>query len=143
MVAGTLALPPHLRPPGNRLLAPPVRRAHTSSPRLLHSALRGTSTPPPQSSPDADLGELGTYPLRHASAICKANGGGRWEPKPVNLQFRIPGDKEPHEIELEREEEERRIRRLNPVIVNGDFQLRVPREFEPRSIGGPFTYSTF
>lgn len=101
---------------------PPIRRAHTSSPRIQHSPLRVTSSPPPSNAAllsDSDLGELESYPLRHASAICKAKGGGRWEPKPVNLNYRIPGSKAPHEIELEREEEERRLRRANPIIRDG------------------------
>lgn len=56
---------------------------------------------------------------------------------------RIPGTKAQYELDLEREEEEARIRKMNPVLRDGDFQLRVPREFEPRSLGGPFTLSTF
>lgn len=115
---------------------------------------------------DSDLGELAAYPLRYASAICKATGGGRWEPKPVNLVGYHPyGIKLPYEIELEREEDEERRLRENPIFKNGgtfptirlcdkfitrstylltaDFQLRVPQEPRPRSLGGPITLSTF
>ncbi|KAI0791818.1 FYVE zinc finger-domain-containing protein [Abortiporus biennis] len=128
---------------------PSMRRANTS-PKIASSPLRTASPSSPSSTYKAlhddsnHFGELEHYPLRHASAICKANGGGRWEPKPVNLVgYRIPGSKLPHEIELEREEEEIRRRRANPIIKNGDFQLRVPKEIEPRSLGGPFQFSTF
>lgn len=144
---------------------PVVRRSYTS-PRIPNSPLR---TSPPSSIvdgshiADSDLGELAAYPLRHASAICKASGGGRWEPKPVNLVgYRPHGTKLPYEIELEREEEEKRRERENPIIIDGgtfriicifmtkfllifytDFQLRVPKELGPRSLGGPITLSTF
>ena len=72
------------------------------------------------------MGELDSYPLRYASKICKANGGGRWEPKPIPeyVAKRIPGCKAAYEIELEREEEERRIRRANPVIRDGGQSSR-------------------
>ncbi|KAI0073744.1 hypothetical protein K474DRAFT_1710452 [Panus rudis PR-1116 ss-1] len=125
-------------------LRPSIRRAYTS-PRTPHSPLR-TSPEPTVSARlcETDLGELQAYPLRQPSAMCKASGGGRWEPKPVNLVgYRIPGTKLAYEIELEEEEEEKRRRRQNPLIVDGDFQLRVPKELEPRSLGGPITLSTF
>lgn len=106
---------------------PAMRRAHTS-PRIPHHAgspLR-TSSPLPNvisgsHVSDADLGELETYPLRHASAICKATGGGRWEPKPMVriVGYRAPGCKAPYELDLEREEEEQRIRRANPILRDG------------------------
>ena len=115
----------------------PLVRAHTS-PRV-HTL----SSPP---LPPAGISqELAAYPLCHASAICKATGGGRWEPKPV-MQFvgtRLPGRKAAYEIEMEREEEELRRLKTNPIIRDGDFQLRAAREFEPRSLGGPITLSTF
>ncbi|TCD60176.1 hypothetical protein EIP91_010611 [Steccherinum ochraceum] len=132
-----------------------MRRAHTS-PRIPHATASRTGSPLRTSSPlpnvisgshvsDADLGELETYPLRHASAICKASGGGRWAPKPVVriVGYRAPGSKAPYELDLEREEEEQRIRRANPILRDGDFQLRVPRELEPCSPGGPIALSTF
>ena len=70
---------------------------------------------------ELSLGELDSYPLRRASSICKATGGGRWEPKPIPqyVAKRIPGRKADYELELEREEEERRLRRANPVIKHG------------------------
>ena len=70
---------------------------------------------------ELSLGELDSYPLRRASSICKATGGGRWEPKPIPeyVTKRVPGCKPAYELELEREEEERRLRRVNPVIEDG------------------------
>ena len=56
---------------------------------------------------------------------------------------RLPGDKAEYELEMEREEEEARVRKLNPIYTDGIFQLRAPREFEPRSVVGPPTLSTF
>ncbi|KAH9917393.1 FYVE-domain-containing protein [Epithele typhae] len=132
------ALPPRPRP----------RRTHTS-PRISPSSPLVTTTPLPNNPvliADAELlGELEAYPLRIASNVCKATGGGRWEPKPIPeyVTKRIPGCKPAYELELEREEAERKLRRANPVFRDGDFQLRAPREMEPRSPGGPFTLSTF
>ncbi|OBZ79970.1 Early endosome antigen 1 [Grifola frondosa] len=110
---------------------PLIRRIHTS-PR-----------PPPLPYARAPPHSLRT--LTPACTLPTKNGGGRWEPKPITtwVGHRVPGCKAPYELELEREEEENRIRRANPVIVNGDFQLRAPRELEPHSIGGPFQFSTF
>ncbi|PIL29907.1 hypothetical protein GSI_07817 [Ganoderma sinense ZZ0214-1] len=147
-VSSSVATPPD----GFPINAFPSRsavRRHTS-PRIPASPLRSNTPIPPAGSvlisdSELSLGELDSYPLRHASKICKANGGGRWEPKPIPeyVAKRIPGCKPAYELELEREEEERRIRRANPVIRDGDFQLRCPREIEPRSPAGPITLSTF
>ena len=95
---------------------------------VTQSSVKRSNTPIPQSGgvlivdSELSLGELDSYPLRRASKICKATGGGRWEPKPIPeyVAKRIPGCKAAYELELEREEEERRIRRANPVIRNGD-----------------------
>ena len=75
----------------------------------------------PERPAEADLGELEAYPLRRASQICKASGGGRWAPKPpLNLiGDHLPGQKPQYLIELEREEEERRRQKANPVYVHG------------------------
>jgi hypothetical protein len=56
---------------------------------------------------------------------------------------RQPGVKAAYEIEMEREEEEQRRLKSNPIIRDGDFQLRPVREFTPRSVGGPIKFSTF
>jgi len=76
------------------------------------------------------FGELDAYPLRRASALCKATGGGRWEPKhsPLPSGYRIPGCKAPFELEMEREEAEARKLRLNPVVRDG---------------GEPFNFASF
>ena len=112
----------------------PLLRAHTS-PRVA-------TLPPP--GPGISE-ELAAYPLCRASAICKANGGGRWEPKQYVeiVGVRQPGRKAAYEIEMEREEEEQRRLKSNPIIRDGDFQLRPAREFAPRSLGGPIKLSTF
>lgn len=79
--------------------------------------------PPPSQGPgsDDDLGELAAYPLRHSSAICKKTGGGRWYPKKTNTieGYRMPGCKAQFEIDMEREEEELRRLKLNPVFKDG------------------------
>ena len=76
--------------------------------------------------PDLDLsepsfGELDTYPLRRSSIICKATGGGRWEPKnsPPRIGIRIPGCKAPYKLEMEREHAEERRRRMNLIVRDG------------------------
>jgi hypothetical protein len=71
--------------------------------------------------PQPSYGELDAYPLRRSSIICKATGGGRWEPKhsPPKIGIRIPGYKAPYEIEMEREEQEERRRCQNPVVRDG------------------------
>ena len=46
-------------------------------------------------------------------------------------------------IKRRREEEEMRRVKMNPVIVDGDFQVRAPKELEPHSLAGPYTLSTF
>ncbi|KZT68452.1 hypothetical protein DAEQUDRAFT_738683 [Daedalea quercina L-15889] len=156
-------LSPIARPALRRSVTASPAGAGTSSPRPPSSPLRS----PVQSSQmlsamvsvhvadhelaaadkpaEADLGELEAYPLRRASQICKATGGGRWAPKQhINLiGNHLPGQKPQYIIALEREEEERRRRKANPVYEHGDFKLRVPREVEPRSPGGPVNFSTF
>ncbi|EIW86274.1 hypothetical protein CONPUDRAFT_133756 [Coniophora puteana RWD-64-598 SS2] len=95
---------------------------------------------------EPSYGELDSYPLRRASIICKATGGGRWEPKnsPPKIGIRIPGVKAQYEIEMEREEQEQRTRQLNPVVRDGDFQYRFPRNEVASSIAnGPLRLSTF
>ncbi|KAI0638816.1 FYVE-domain-containing protein [Trametes polyzona] len=151
-VSSSISTPPDYSPLSAMSARPAFRRTHTS-PRIAASPLR-SNTPIPQSvavpsaqfaDSELSLGELDAYPLKRASSICKATGGGRWEPKPIPeyVAKRVPGCKTAYELELEQEAEERRRRRANPVIKDGDFQLRVPREIEPRSPAGPITLSTF
>ncbi|KAF4623354.1 hypothetical protein D9613_001571 [Agrocybe pediades] len=84
---------------------------------------------------ERSFGDLDAYPLRQASAICKASGGGRWEPKPSPVfdgqRPPIPGAKAPFEIQMEQEEMLERQRRANPVVRDGEFQYRFPKEPEP------------
>ncbi|KAJ7801928.1 FYVE-domain-containing protein [Mycena olivaceomarginata] len=80
-------------------------------------------------------GELDAYPLPRPSLLCKASGGGRWEPKPhtVDPELCVPsiGGKAPFELEMEREEAEERRRRSNPLTHNTDFQYRFPPTCDP------------
>ncbi|KAH7926218.1 hypothetical protein BV22DRAFT_1033137 [Leucogyrophana mollusca] len=95
---------------------------------------------------EPSYGELDAYPLRRSSIICKATGGGRWEPKhsPPKVGLRIPGYKAPFEVELEREEQEERRRQLNPIVRDGDFQYRFPQDRVAISLArSPFRLSTF
>ncbi|PPQ73677.1 hypothetical protein CVT26_010763 [Gymnopilus dilepis] len=97
---------------------------------------------------ERSYGELDAYPLRRSSMLCKATGGGRWEPKqsPVLVGYRqpIPGGKAPYEIQMEQEEMLEKQRRLNPVVKDGPFQYRFPREPEPVALSrSPFNLSTF
>ncbi|CDO74793.1 hypothetical protein BN946_scf185001.g41 [Trametes cinnabarina] len=150
--SSSLNTPPESSPLSAMASRPLPRRAHPASPRIPASPLRpntpaivGAANAALISDSELSLGELDAYPLKRASSICKATGGGRWEPKPLPAYVakRVPGCKTEYELELEREAEERRRRRANPVIKDGDFQLRVPREIEPRSPAGPITLSTF
>jgi len=97
---------------------------------------------------ERSYGELDTYPLRRCSILCKATGGGRWEPKqiPVLDGYRqpIPGGKAPYEIQMEHEEMLDRQRRENPVIKDGEFQYRFAKNPEPLTIArSPHYFSTF
>jgi len=106
---------------------------------------------PPERNSEPSFGELDAYPLRRSSAVCKATGGGRWCPKqsPPQPGLRIPGGKAPFEIEMEREEEEARLRHLNPVIRDGEFRYRFIRQPELQPVVAcspfrtPFHLSTF
>ena len=84
-------------------------------PSVITSAISDLDPPQPS------FGELDAYPLRRSSIICKATGGGRWEPKnsPPRIGLRIPGCKAPYEVEMEMEEQEERRRRLNPIVRDG------------------------
>ena len=151
--------PNSLSPNIDSILPPSLkRRLHTLPDPPSSSSLSSqssTSLTPlcashPTHPPDLErpYGELDTYPLRRSSVLCKATGGGRWEPKqiPVLDGYRqpIPGGKAPYEIEMEREELLVRQRRENPVIKDGEFQYRFARVPEPLSIvRSPHYLSTF
>ena len=87
----------------------------------------GHLTLPPELE-NKSYGELDAYPLRHSSVLCKATGGGRWEPKhePQLAGYRppIPGAKAQYELELEAEEKEEKRRRANPVVQDREFRYR-------------------
>ncbi|KAF9261858.1 hypothetical protein L218DRAFT_1043786 [Marasmius fiardii PR-910] len=92
------------------------------------AALRGSSMTLPEE--QRSFGELDSYPLRRSSVLCKATGGGRWEPKqdPVLDGYRVPvpGGKAPYELRMEQELEEERRRRENPVIRDGGQSNLLP-----------------
>ncbi|KAG6851228.1 hypothetical protein H0H87_001401 [Tephrocybe sp. NHM501043] len=79
---------------------------------------------------DRSYGELDAYPLRHPSVLCKATGGGRWQPKPsppiIGYRPPIPGAKAQYELDLECAELAARTRRESPIVKHGDFQYRFP-----------------
>jgi hypothetical protein len=126
-LASSVSTPPN----GHPVMPKRVVRGVRSSPQLNIHRVRTSMVnlpetvheveTPPESGPEPSFGELDAYPLRKASAICKATGGGRWCPKqsPPQPGLRIPGGKAPFEIEMEREEEEVRLRHLNPIIQDG------------------------
>ncbi|KAF9456692.1 FYVE zinc finger-domain-containing protein [Collybia nuda] len=97
---------------------------------------------------ERSYGELDAYPLKRSSVLCKATGGGRWEPKqePALVGYRppVPGAKAAYELEIEEQEREEKVRKANPIVRDGAFQYRFTREPEPTMISRtPFTQSTF
>lgn len=153
--------PISIYPPTDTLPPSLTRRPHSlrdtpnSSSLSIHSSLTSTSPSPLRVSHptlpagvEPSYGELDTYPLRRSSVLCKATGGGRWEPKqfPVLDGYRqpIPGGKAPYEIQMEQDELLDRQRRENPVVKDGEFQYRFAKVPEPLVIPcSPRCMSTF
>ncbi|KAF9040612.1 FYVE zinc finger-domain-containing protein [Panaeolus papilionaceus] len=136
--------PTHLPSPSTSVSPSPSIASNLDTlpnkPRRKAQSLRNVSS--------RSYGELDAYPLRRSSILCKATGGGRWEPKqsPILDGYRlpIPGGKAPFELQMEHEELLERQRRENPVIRDGAFQYRLPREPEPLLVvGTPCHTSTF
>ncbi|TFK18803.1 hypothetical protein FA15DRAFT_602682 [Coprinopsis marcescibilis] len=101
---------------------------------------------------EKSYGELDAYPLKRSSVLCKATGGGRWEPKqsPVLDGYRlpVPGAKAAYEIEMEREEREERERSSNPIVTDGEFRYRFNSRHKPNPPRlqiscSPYALSTF
>jgi len=69
------------------------------------------------------------YPLAVPSAICKANGGGRWRPDPIPVRWdlRPSGDKALWEIEIDKKREERRLRKENPILAETGYPVMTNR----------------
>ncbi|KAJ7076246.1 FYVE zinc finger-domain-containing protein [Mycena belliarum] len=139
------ALPPSIAP-----LTRTRPSSHSVSPSTLSRSRPLPHTPACGPERERSWGELDAYPLKRPSVLCKAAGGGRWEPSPhtPDPSQRVPliGGKAPFELEMEREEAEERRRRSNPVIKDGDFQYRCPPTVEPEPVvlGRPPVYlSTF
>lgn len=125
-VSSSISTPPDgISPIPKRALrpAPSLSSLNAASRRLKssHMALPETVVEIRNLETQPSLGELDAYPLRRSSAICKATGGGRWEPKqePVKPWYRIPGGKAPYELDMEREEQQERDRRANPIVRDG------------------------
>lgn len=85
--------------------------------------LRASHLPLPAPELERSYGELDAYPLRRSSVLCKATGGGRWEPKPAMIQpgyrLPVPGGKAPYEIEMERKEQEAKLRQQDIFVNDG------------------------
>ncbi len=88
--------------------------------------------PPPPDTSDPFAG----YPLRVPSAICKANGGGRWQPTPIPVQWHYcppnGGGKPLYEIVNEEEDARRRSYRdeyIYRVLKHQQRQRRAQRAF--------------
>lgn len=156
-------------PPHHSKLVPPSLSRRSQSLRTISSVSSLNTTDSSHSTPgdlprrkplrashmplpldlERSYGELDAYPLRRSSILCKATGGGRWEPKPCPVLdgYRppVPGGKAPFEIEMEREEQEARKLRENPIVKDGDFQYRFTRPQQEQMIiaRSPFVLSTF
>jgi len=127
-----------------------TQSSSTSNPNTSRRVvMRSAHLPLPQDL-ERSYGELDAYPLRRSSLMCKATGGGRWEPKqsPVLDGYRhpVPGGKAPFELEMEREEMIQRRQRQN-LVKDGPFQYRLPiKQQSQPSIPmsrSPFNLSTF
>lgn len=148
--ASTTLLPPSISRKVHGVPSLTSLRTHSSmrSNPTRRKTLRTAHLPLPQDL-ERSYGELDAYPLRRSSIICKATGGGRWEPKPavVMAGYRppIPGAKADFEIQMEREEQEEKRRRENPIIRDGIFQYRFMRDQPPTvtHTHRPIHFSTF
>lgn len=69
--------------------------------------------------------------------MCKATGGGRWEPKqePALVGYRppVPGAKAAYELEIEEQEREERARKANPIVRDGGQFLVYSPVYRPIS----------
>jgi hypothetical protein len=125
----------------NLALSKPRRRTASTIASPRHSPRTRARMLPPLGGPPLSLadiapelanisyGELDAYPLRLPSAICKAVGGGRWEPKPVppvNIPYGKPGTADFCGRPPTAEEIAKARRLENPVIVDGPFHIRYP-----------------
>ncbi|KAJ3885491.1 hypothetical protein GG344DRAFT_59151 [Lentinula edodes] len=77
------------------------------------------------------LGELSAYPLCRSSELCKASGGGRWVPGPIEAKEDTPPTigigKALWEVEWERKVQKVKNLIKNPVVRDGGFCYRVHR----------------
>ncbi|KAJ3926742.1 MAG: hypothetical protein NXY57DRAFT_905114 [Lentinula lateritia] len=80
------------------------------------------------------LGELSAYPLCRSSELCKASGGGRWVPRPIEAKEDTPNraptlgiGKALWEVEWERKVQKVKTLHKNPVVRDGGFCYRIYR----------------
>ncbi|KIY64514.1 hypothetical protein CYLTODRAFT_445956, partial [Cylindrobasidium torrendii FP15055 ss-10] len=135
---------PSSSPPTPELVYGPSRASSPSPPSIMstHSTSSSSSS---SSSPSVQLhlnaepsfGALDAYPLKRSSVLCKATGGGRWEPKPCQEALTRIDDL------LRRKEAKQRKRKDNPVICDGSIQYRFPRDPEPEQTNRISCFSTF
>jgi hypothetical protein len=113
-------------------LKPRPKRRTSCSSSPTKSFYPTQPSPPPTPSEDSD--PFAGYPLRVPSAICKANGGGRWvpTPQPIRYDYRPFGGKALYEIKMEKDEERRRRKRENPIVIDGEFRVREHVIIKPR-----------
>ncbi|EIM91939.1 uncharacterized protein STEHIDRAFT_136038 [Stereum hirsutum FP-91666 SS1] len=134
-----------LTPPDGQSIAPAVAAIRRRSIRQQRLSLPPPSDPSVAPEVTSPVGELDSYPLRLKSEVCKRTGGGRWTPKkcPIDAAARLPGRRPLYEVEMEQEEERQRRARENPVVKDGDFQIRIARDLQPGTPYGPCILSTF
>ncbi|KIM48478.1 hypothetical protein M413DRAFT_22967 [Hebeloma cylindrosporum] len=149
-------LSPNFKPRSRSLRTTPsvssfdTQSSSTSNPTPSRRITVRTAHLPLPQDLERSYGELDAYPLRRSSLMCKATGGGRWEPKqsPVLDGYRhpVPGGKAPFELEMERQEMLQRKQTQN-LVKDGPFQYRIPlkqQSHPPLPISrSPFNLSTF
>ncbi|TFK47930.1 hypothetical protein OE88DRAFT_1738061 [Heliocybe sulcata] len=128
------------RPQLRRSNTGPVRQRRTMS--VSSPISPASSTGSSVVTNEKSYGELDSYPLRNASAVCKATGGGRWTPRQVMIpNSRLHGSD--LLVDADDESHSNPRSKKNPVLRHGDFHIRVPVAFEPRSPQGPPLLPTF
>ncbi|KAJ4464078.1 hypothetical protein C8J55DRAFT_442737, partial [Lentinula edodes] len=103
---------PNLKLTSMSLMPQPLRRSTSESDKLV-TRIHADASPL--------LGELSTYPLCRPSLLCKASGGGRWAPKPIEDKEETPL----WEVEWEWKVMKEKKRRENPIVRDGGFCYRM------------------
>jgi hypothetical protein len=116
----------HKSLPVSSLVTSPTEERST---RLFrpHSRCFKTARASRTHSPPENFGDLAAYPLCQPSAVCKAQGGGRWMPTPGPNDFAVccvPLGKAPYEIA--REKARAAARSQWELKTDGEFCMRRP-----------------